>query len=126
MPASCTLRLNRLSTNSNESPGFTKISVMRITSATGARSSDQYAAIGNNHCNTPVCRLAAEKAPGPPYHNWRRWRYTSGVVRDLDSPRYAHHRYIRRQTAYAQRGIPGSGLAHWSAPGLHKTPARQR
>jgi hypothetical protein len=69
MPASCTLRLNRLSASSNESPEFTKTSVMKFTSAIAGRLTDHYFAFGNNHCNTQAYRLVAQMAPVPRYHN---------------------------------------------------------
>src|SRR5690242_6649827 len=126
MPASCTLRLNLLSTNSNESPGRTKISVIRATSASGGcYCRGQSLATDNNHCNRQVGLLAAEMAPGPLCHNSHRWRYTSDGLSDLHSccarDRYSHY----LPTACAQRGTQGIGSVHWSVHGSRKILARQ-
>src|SRR5260370_9105839 len=128
MPASCTFRLNRLRTHSNESPGFTIISVMKITSAIAGRSCDQYVAIGNIHCNTRVCHRVAERGPASPSHSSHRWRYTFGLHHVRET-----HPYFRQMnpsahdpTAFVRPGTLDSGSAHSSVPVSHKTPSNQQ
>jgi len=95
---------------------------MKITNAIVGRSCDQHVAIGSNHCNTRVYLLAAEKALAPHSRSSRRWRYTLGVHHVREIRRYFCQRNFSalRQPACVQHDILGSGLVHWSVPGLHK------
>ncbi len=65
---------------------------MNITSAIAGRSSDQYVALDNIHCNRWVCHRAAEKAPASPSHSSHRWRYTFDVVHVRETHHHFHQR----------------------------------